>query len=116
MVLSLLIVGCTNNKYDEEMKQGKEALELREYVEASLHFEEALEQKSTDQMAVEYLKHTKNMIKANRLLDEGELKKAKNIFSEILNVEEDFVVIKKDAEKQLDVIKDLIKSYDHAKQ
>ncbi|HLQ83652.1 MAG TPA: hypothetical protein VK121_07435 [Pseudogracilibacillus sp.] len=82
LVFIMLLVSCSNKAFDDAMANGKAALENEAFAKAELSFEDALKHNSNDEEAKRLLKQTKQIIEAEKLLDNGRLKDAKVAYQE----------------------------------
>lgn len=83
MLITLILAGCSNAKYDEAMDNGVDSIKNEEYEKAAEFFEEAIEEKDEDDKASTYLKQTNSLNDGIEAMEDGDFEEAATSFGEI---------------------------------
>lgn len=109
LILSLgMITGCSNQAFDEAMKEGKVAIANNNLDAAKALFEIASETKPKNEEAKGLYDQVTKLIEATELKDSGDLEDAKSICTEISNIETEWEDIKEKAKDLSDEIDEII--------
>ncbi|WP_144551573.1 hypothetical protein [Bacillus mycoides] len=102
--LALLLMGCSNNAFDQAVEKGKGYIESREYDKAIATFELAL-QEQDDENIKTLLKQTKNMSKAIQTKEEQKYDETLVLLQNVKDEKNGMESVKKEATKLEEEIK-----------
>ncbi|MEI4620520.1 lysozyme inhibitor LprI family protein [Bacillus cereus] len=104
-MISLLIVGCSNDKTSEKaIKQGELALANKEYDKALASFELALGEQKEDEKVKVLITQTNKMMEALKAVKEAKLDEANTLLEEIEEIEGGSKTLNKQAKGQRESI------------
>lgn len=119
----MIVVGCTNQEYDDAMEKGKEGIQDKNYAEAIESFEKAKNEKQDDEKVNSLLTQSEMMESGILNFNAREFEEASEDFNSILEMNDEYLILKEDAEKQLaeidkkqKLIKELDDSYEKARE
>lgn len=87
VALAASLGACDNhigNAYDQAMKQGREAMQLRQYSKAEDYFEQAQKIKKGDQTSKKLLVQLTNLVKGRHALKNNQLTEAELAFNRVI--------------------------------
>lgn len=102
--LALLLMGCSNNAFDQAVEKGKGYIESREYDKAIATFELALQEKDDENIKT-LLKQTKNMSKAIQTKEEQKYDETLVLLQNVKDEKNGMESVKKEATKLEEEIK-----------
>lgn len=113
----MIVVGCTNQEYDDAMEKGKEAIQDKNYAKAIESFEKAKDEQEDDEKVNSFLTQSEMMESGILNFNVREFEEASDDFNNILEMNDEYLILKEDAEKQLveiDKKKALIEELDNS--
>lgn len=110
----LLLVGCSNEAYEQAMSEGVAALEKEDYAKAKASFARALEEKADDEEAKVLLKQTEYIQEAVEKMENGDLDTAADTAQMVIDLEDEstlLVELAKEIQEEIEIYKEKYKEY-----
>lgn len=110
----LLLVGCSNEAYEQAMSEGVAALEKEDYAKAKASFARALEEKADDEEAKVLLKQTEYIQEAVEKMENGDLDTAADAAQMVIDLEDEstlLVELAKEIQEEIEIYKEKYKEY-----